>query len=458
MRWLGVAVIAAACGSDPAPATTPLASDGTHLRDDQGRIALLHGVNGRIAGVFDVTFDDGRTALEPIPALTDFDCQRMRALGFDFLRLPINWSGIEPVEGSYDEGYLANVDAAVQCAARAGIYVMIDLHEDAYSKEIGEDGAPLWAIQPAPVTLLQGPLDDLGARRTSAQVTAAFNTFFDRADPAGVRAKFLAMLDLVAARWAADPAVIGFELFNEPPVGDTLVTPFSFEAAARVRAAAPNKLVMFEPSATRNLFDFAPKSMVPFPTRDAVYAPHIYTYVFASDPTQLQNLTPEALEPSVQAARAEATAWHTPLMIGEYGVGPDQANADLWMGVQQQLHDRYFASDAFWVWKEESQASWGLYDHASDDTWTERPRIVAWVSRIHAARIAGTVTANEYDYTTGALHLEAYSGSAPHDIYIPERFATTFAATCDGVALSASRDAATGLVAVPCDGMLDVTP
>src|SRR3569623_1184515 len=325
MRWLGVAEIAAACGSDPAPATTPLASDGTHLRDAQGRIALLHGVNARIEGVFDVTFDDGRTALEPIPALTDFDCQRMRALGFDFLRLPINWSGIEPVEGTYDEGYLANVDAAVQCAARAGIYVMIDLHEDAYSKEIGEDGAPLWAIQPAPVALLQGPLDDLGA-----------------------------------ARWATDAAVIGCELFYEPPVGDTLVSPFSFEAAARVRAAAPNKLVMFEPSATRNLFDFAPKSMVPFPTRDAVYAPHIYTYVFASDPTQLENLTPEALEPSVQAARAEATAWHTPLMIGEYGVGPDQANADLWMGVQHQLHDRYFASDAFWVWKEESQASWGL--------------------------------------------------------------------------------------------------
>jgi endoglycosylceramidase len=457
MRWLWL-VWVAACGSDPTPQTTPLASDGTHLRDSEGRIALLHGVNARIAGVFDVTFDDGRTALEPIPALSDFDCQRMRALGFDFLRLPINWSGIEPVMGSYDDAYLANVDAAVQCAAHAGISVMIDLHEDAYSKEIGEDGAPLWAIQPAPVALLQGPLDDLGARRTSAQVTAAFNTFFDRADPARVRAKFLAMLDLVAARWATDPAVIGFELFNEPPVGDTLVTPFSFEAAARVRAAAPNKLVMFEPSATRNLFDFAPKSMVPFPTRDAVYAPHIYTYVFSSDQTQLENLTPDALEPSVQAARAEATSWSTPLMIGEYGVGPDQANADLWMGVQQQLHDRYLASDAFWVWKEDSQAAWGLYDHAGDDTWTERPRIVAWVSRIHAARIAGTVTANEFDYTTGALHLEAYNSNAPHEIYIPERSATTFAATCDGVALSATRDLATGLIDVTCDGMLDVMP
>ncbi|MEO6772306.1 MAG: cellulase family glycosylhydrolase [Kofleriaceae bacterium] len=457
MRWLWLVVVAA-CGRDPAPATTPLASDGTHLRDAEGRIAVLHGVNARIAGVFDVTFDDGRTALEPIPALTDDDCTRMRALGFDFLRLPINWSGIEPALGTYDEGYLANVDAAVQCAARAGMVVMIDLHQDAYSKEIGEDGAPLWAIQPPPTALLQGPLDDLGDRRTSAQVTAAFATFFDPADPAGVRARFLAVLDRVAARWADDPAVIGFELFNEPPVGDTQVTPFSIEAAARVRAAAPAKLVMFEPSATRNLFDFAPKPTAAFPIPDAVYAPHIYTFVFYSDQTQMEQLTPEALEPSVQSARAEAMAWRTPLLIGEYGVGPDQANADLWMGVQQQLHDRYLASDAFWVWKEDSQASWGLYDHASDGTWTERPRIVAWVSRIHAARIAGTVSANEYDYTTGALHLETHGGAVAHEVYIPERSAATFAVTCAGTPLAATRDPATGLVEVRCDGALDVTP
>ncbi len=408
--------------------------------------------------MFDVTFDDGRTALEPIPALTDEDCQRMRALGLDFLRLPINWSGIEPTRGSYDDGYLARVDAAVQCAARAGIFVMIDLHQDGYSKEIGEDGAPLWAIQPPPSALLQGPLTDLGDRRTSAQVTAAFDTFFDRADPAGVRAAFLDLLDRVAARWADDPAVIGFELFNEPPVGEALVDAFSFEAAARVRAAAPGKLVMFEPSATRNLFDFAPHPAAPFPERDAVYAPHIYTFVFYSDPTQLQNLTPDALEPSVQAAREEAKAWNTPLVIGEYGVGPDQANADLWMGVEATLHDRYLASDAFWVWKEQSQGAWGVFDHTGD-TWTERPQVVAWISRVHAARIAGEVIANEYDRDTGALQLETRNtGGVPHSIYIPERAATTFSASCDGAAVAAARDPATGLVELACDGVLDVTP
>src|SRR3569623_442317 len=129
-----------------------------------------------------------------------------------------------------------------------------------------------------------------------------------------------------------------------------------------VRAAAPDKLVVFEPSATRNLVDFSPKSSRAFPVANSVYAPRINTYVFAPDSPPLQNLDPADLEASVAGTRAEATAWHTPLMIGEYGIGPTAPNADLWMGVEAQLHARYLARDAFWVWKEESQGAWGVFD------------------------------------------------------------------------------------------------
>jgi hypothetical protein len=437
--------------------TTPLSSDGTNLRDESGRIAVLRGVNARVDGVFDVAFSDGRTALEPLPPLDASDCARMRALGFDLLRLPIQWSAIEPARGMFDDAYLDRVDAAIRCAGAAGLYVVVDLHQDAYSKEIGEDGAPLWAIQPPPAMLLQGPLTDLDQRRTSPQVTAAFATFFDPSDPAGLQADFMTMLDHVATRWAIDPAVLGFELYNEPPVGEQQVDAFQIAAAARVRAAAPDKLVVFEPSAVRNLFDFVPRATAAFPTANAVYAPHIYTFVFYQDQTLLQNLHAADLEASVQAARDEATAWHTPMVITEYGIGPTMPNADLWMGVEAQLHDRYLASDAFWLWKEESQGSWGVFDYTGG-TWTERPQVVAWISRIHAARISGTVVANDYDYTTGALHLETHGATSAHDIYIPERAAASFAITCDGAAMSATREPSTGLVTVACDGILAVTP
>src|SRR6185436_7667614 len=160
----------------------------------EGRVAILRGINARVQGVFDVTFADGRTALEAIPELTDADCRRMRALGIDLLRLPINWSGIEPERDRFDEEYLKRVDAAVKCAGDAGVLVVVDLHQDAFSKEIGEDGAPLWAIQPAPDMLLEGPLHDLGERRMSRQVTRAFETFFAVGDPSGLQGEFIAML------------------------------------------------------------------------------------------------------------------------------------------------------------------------------------------------------------------------------------------------------------------------
>ncbi len=444
MRIAGLALVAA-CGSG-APATSPLSSDGTHLRDERGRIALLRGINARVDGVFDVTFTDGRTAVEPIPALDDTDCTRMHQLGLDLLRLPINWSALEPAQGMYDDAYLERVDAAVQCAARAGLYVLIDLHQDAYSKEIGEDGAPLWAIQPAPTMLLQGPLTDLTARRTSQQVTAAFDTFFAAGDPSGLQEAATAVLERVARRWADDPAVIGFELFNEPSVGEDLVDAFSTRAAARVRAAAPTKLVMFEPTALRNLLDFVPKAKAPFPVGSSVYSPHIYTYVFASDQTSLMNLNPADLEASVSGAVDEAKAWHTPLLIGEFGIGPTAPNADLWMQTEATVHDRYLASDAFWVWKEDSQGGWGVFDHTGD-TWTERPQVVGWISRPHAARIAGTVVANEYDATTRTLHLETHGGGQ-HSIYVPDGATVT----CNGTAMAAG----TGFVDLACDGALDV--
>ena len=460
------ALAASGCGDNlPAAAAdagahfSPLDSDGHDLRDAAGRIAILRGVNARVAGVFDVSFDDGRAPLEPIPALTDADCAEMRRLGFDLLRLPINWSGVEPSPGDDDDGYLDAVEDAVRCADAAGLYVLIDLHQDAYSKEIGEDGAPLWAIQPPPTMLLGGPLDDLGQRRASRQVEDAFDSLFAPGDPDGLQAAYRAMLAHVAARFATDPAVVGFEIINEPVAPSETLDPFQVAAATALRRAAPGKLVFFEPPAVRNFLDSQPLASAPFPVAGAVYAPHAYTYVFGAQEASLADMTEDDLAVGIDNARAEADAWGVPLYIGEFGIGPDQTRADDWMRFEGQLHDRYLASDSFWLWKERSQGRWGLFDY--DDTagtWTERPQVVAWVSRLHPARIAAAharVTSGP-----GRLEIEVTDGpiDAPHEIYLPAAAAARVAITCDGASLpAASRDPATGLIQVSCPGDLVVT-
>ncbi|MEZ4294370.1 MAG: cellulase family glycosylhydrolase [Polyangiaceae bacterium] len=207
------------------------------LVDAEGRVIFLHGVNARVEGVFDVTFDDGRTALEPIPAFGEEDAARMRAIGMNALRLPINWSALEPTEdGGFDEAYLDAVEDVVSLCEKHGIRVLIDFHQDAYSKEIGEDGAPLWAISPAPTQLLEGPLEDLAARRASKQVLDAFATFFgDSATGAALRQRFGVAVAHVAARFKDSPAVTGIEIYNEPVATDADVHVLHDEVIALAR-------------------------------------------------------------------------------------------------------------------------------------------------------------------------------------------------------------------------------
>jgi endoglycosylceramidase len=256
--------------------------------------------------------------------------------------------------------------------------------------------------------------------------------------------------------------VAGFEILNEPMAGAAELYPFTERAAAAVRAAAPDKLIYFEPPAIRNFLDFQPLASSPFPVEGAVYAPHIYTYVFGPSQTPLENLTAEELRPSVDNANAEANAFATPMFIGEFGMGPDGTNADLWMATQGELHDEYFAGNAFWLWKEQSQGNWGLHDYdAAGDTWAERPQVVRWLSRFHPERMAGDPVSLDYDDATEVMRLElaARAGvTAPTTIYVPERHAGAYAITCDGAALTSPRDTATGLVELECAGVIEARP
>lgn len=451
-------------GPSGPPCSTPRFATGRdsaecrQLVDTEGRVIFLHGVNARVEGVFDVTFTDGRQPLETIPAFGSDDAASMRAMGFNALRLPINWSALEPTDGGgFDEAYLDKVAAAVQTAKDAGLRVLVDFHQDAYSKEIGEDGAPLWAIRPAPTQLLGGPLTDLGQRRTSPQVLQAFATFFG-SDGADLRTRFAAAVAHVTARFAGESAVVGIELYNEPIPDDmTQLDALHDEVIAAVHQADPGRLAFFEPSSLRNLQDRANVAdRDPWP--GTVYAPHVYTLAFTGTDADKTAMTKDTLEPSNESARHEADSWDAPLAITEFGYGPSDIQADNYLTWQTELQDTYQASAFFWVWKEESQGSWGLFDH--DDTtgaWTVRDHVRKALARVAVEAVPGWPTSFGYDRTAQRFTL-AFTGdpavTAPARIYVPAPgdFAASFTVTCDGAAVSPTRDPATGLIEVACGG------
>jgi len=161
----------------------------------------------------------------------------MREWGFNCIRLVIIWDGVEPEPGRYDDEYLAGVDKRIQWAKENGMYVILDMHQDLFSAKFGGDGAPDWAIlDDGKPHIHSGSIWSM-AYFTSPAVQAAFDNFWANKpapDGIGLQDHFARAWQHVAERYADEPAVIGYDLFNEPFPGSTILEtlPLKFQAAA----------------------------------------------------------------------------------------------------------------------------------------------------------------------------------------------------------------------------------
>ena len=132
------------------------------------------------------------------PPLCRNDFAEMRALGFNVVRLALSWSLLEPQPGQYSTEYVDRIAQVVGWARDQGIYVILDMHENAYSRYIprpakvslpgaklpslfDQTGAPKWA------TITDGLPGDkfLNQREISPSVGAAFTNFWFNTKVAG---------------------------------------------------------------------------------------------------------------------------------------------------------------------------------------------------------------------------------------------------------------------------------
>jgi hypothetical protein len=440
--------------TEAAFAGQPLGSRCGRLVDPQGRVVALRGVNARVIDVFDVVWDPAQPPLMPLTTFDASDAALLREFGFDALRLPVNWSGIEPTQdGGFDDGYLDRVEQVVDACRTAGVKVLIDLHQDDYSKEMGGDGAPLWAIDPPP-TMLGPPPAGVNAA-TSNQVIAAFDTFFGTTPAAAaLQARFISMATHVAARFAGDPAVIGLEIYNEPPPEISALLPLYQPALAAVRQVMPEQLFAFEPSAFRNIVDYAPLGAGSLGPGTA-YAPHIYTFVFSgATDAERQAMTKEDLRPSNSSAADEAASWDAPPLVTEWGYDPQGPHAQDFFTWQSELQEEYQLSSFLWVWKELPPADWGCFDYdAGTGAFTERAWMKKEMARVRPAAVAGWPTSYGFDRAQGVFTLTFQSDPAvlaPHLIAVAPLLGAPLSVTCDGATVGSAGADAWGTLAVHC--------
>jgi endoglycosylceramidase len=427
----------------------PLSPAGLHqLVDSQGRTTLLKGVN--INGLIDYyrsdlaqpyPSDPGSYANAACPRddpsvlgvpFCRSDFSQLRPLGYNVLRLAVSWSRLEPAPGTIDQSYVERIAQVVGWAKAAGIYVMIDLHQDAWSKYLysapgtqcapgfqampGFDGAPQWASQHAsPVCALHG------VRELDPAVAEDFQKLYsDVAAPDGVglQEHYADVMLALARRFADEPAVVGYEILNEPSPGlnaapsasdSSEIFPFYGKVVNTVTRALPHfrQLFFIEPNVQRDVTDHS-AIVSPWSAyssyRNVVYAPHIYTGVFTAD----QEVASQRFFPSDEGYRSaiqDASALGLPLWIGEFG--NDRNDDETILRTHYDLQDRYLLGGALWDFKEHGR--WGVYAPPYGAGMAV-PSRVKFSSRTYPLVTAGTLQALGYDPDGHGFEMRGDSG------------------------------------------------
>jgi endoglycosylceramidase len=332
------------------------------IRDSAGRQVLLRGVADNQLGDY---YQVDPTQPTTFP-LTRRDFVRMHRLGFNVVRVVMSWSKLELHRGQISERYLDRIRQAVRWARQSHIYVVLDMHQDAWGKEvvtppgetcppgftpsIGWDGAPRWATHFDGMSTCHNAFREL-----SPAVAAAFDNFYDDRD--GIQTHFVRMWARLARTFGASRAVAGFDLFNEPHPGTRgalashEIGAFYARTIEAIRAAEQRRpggfhhIVFFEPSVlydvTASPGDSPPPAFID--DRNVVFSPHLYPGTFS----------PLSTDQVFTAASSLAAAYGTTFWVGEWGwFSPDPRDDYDDIRDFAAHEDEALIGDAWWQWRQ----------------------------------------------------------------------------------------------------------
>jgi len=305
--------------------------DGTHFCFDNGTYVVFHGLD--------------YMGLELHPAfynqsLEDFDI--MASWGFNLVRLPIDWSWVEPEPGVYNQSYIDQIRRVISMANRYGIYVVIDMHQLHWSpvfyvwggdNGLCGDGLPSWAVP------------------YQAQTKAAEEK--DKAyfwSNATVEEEFASMWGYVASQFANDSGVLGYDLFNEPTTPTNWTDQEMYQNMARVydmaisaiRKVDTRHVIFFESTDYDSAGDVGLMPEPYDPYHELALEVHDYYTTFVS------NAVEGPFKPSggLAAAISASEEWGIPLWAGEFG---DDPNYQL-VRMPVTAFDSYGLSWCYWTY------------------------------------------------------------------------------------------------------------
>ncbi len=211
---------------------------------------------------------------------------------------------------------------------------------------IGWDGAPQWAT----ITDGADTCAVAGVRELAPAVMHAFDHFY--ADTDGIQTELVKSWAAVAKSFAGDPAVAGYDLFNEPNWGSVVagsgakLGAFYGRVVPAIRQAERaaggfSHIVFFEPVVVfPSAGTLPPASDVTDP--NMVFAPH--NYHGSTDPGTVAD--------GWAADLAAAQAFGTTLWVGEFGWFGTDAAATAGVTTFAAAQDMAMVGGTWWQWRQ----------------------------------------------------------------------------------------------------------
>ena len=350
------------------------ATRGIHagIYDEQGRRILLRGVNYS-------ALEDNWQALPDLPAQAEYndkDIAMMAEHGFNCIRLTFNWSLLEPERGRYNMDYVKKITHCIEEAAKYNIYILVDMHQDAWGKYInttdtaehcsrpakGWDGAPQWA------TITDGkPTCTRKGRESAPAVFRAWHHFWD--DDDSLQEACINAWKVMVAATAKYNNVVGYDLLNEPNMGERSMTREDILQGkyynklikgireTETKNALPQHIIFFEVNVTLRGKEWPSVPYTTFrPEKNIIFSPHHYFESLSNDLT---------IKGGFGAFRLLSFFYHMDMLVGEWGYFRGAADTNKVKRYCAQ-EDKYFVGSTWWQWSQacgNPHTVWWQHDH-----------------------------------------------------------------------------------------------
>lgn len=183
-------------------------TDSTAIRDEHGRQRIFRGLN--------ICFKKPYSNEKIDRFLTGY-LNVLNNSGSNIVRLGITWEMLEPKQGQKNDGLVKILHNFVKSCEENGIYVMLDMHQDLFSRKFCGDGMPSWVIDKRILPKRYMAIWAEGYFYLDC-VQRAFNDFWRNKN--GVLEKFTDIWKWYRSQFDDCENILGNDFLNEPYITD----------------------------------------------------------------------------------------------------------------------------------------------------------------------------------------------------------------------------------------------